>query len=116
MDVKKFYEEIGGSYQDALNIMMNDALISRMLTKFIAGDSVDKLLAAYEAKDYRAVFAASHALKGVAGNLALSPIFQLASKITEATRNEDGVNLDAEFAELKKTYELIKAKHKEHIA
>ena len=68
MDVKGFYTEIGGSYKDALAIMMNDMLISRMLAKFINGDSVPQMISQYEQKDYRALFASSHSLKGVAGN------------------------------------------------
>lgn len=111
MDVKKFYEEIGGSYSNAVAIMMNDALIARMLSKFIGGNAVEQLISSYEAKDYRAVFAASHSLKGVAGNLALTPIFDLASSITEATRNDDGIDLDKEIDELKKAYGLVKEKY-----
>ena len=116
MDVKKFYEEIGGSYANAVAIMMNDALIARMLSKFIGGNAVEQLISSYEQKDYRAVFAASHSLKGVAGNLALTPLFDLASSITEATRNDDGVDLDKEIDELKKAYGLIKEKHSQYIA
>ena len=116
MDVKKFYEEIGGSNAKAGGIMRNDGLIARMLSKFIKGDAVEQLISSYEQKDYRAVFAASHSLKGVAGNLALTPIFDLASSITEATRNDDGVDLDKEIGELKKAYGLIQEKHSQYIA
>ena len=116
MDGKKFYEEIGGSYQNAVAIMMNDALIARMLGKFMTANSYAQIVSSYEQKDYRAVFAASHALKGVAGNLALTPLYELASAITEATRNSDGVNLDEEIEELRKAYNLIEIKYSEHIA
>lgn len=116
MDVKKFYEEIGGSYGNAVSIMMNDALISRMLSKFMAANAYEQIVTAYENKDYRAVFASSHSFKGVAGNLALTPLFDLASTITEATRNSDDVNLDKEIAELKKAYALIEEKYQQYIA
>ena len=116
MDVKKFYEETGGRYADALAIMMNDMMIARLLGKFLSGDAVPQLISLYEKKDYRGVFAASHSLKGVAGNLALTPIFDLACAITEATRNSDDVNLDKEITELGRVHELIRQKYKEHIA
>ena len=115
MDVKGFYTEIGGNYKDALAIMMNDMLISRMLSKFINGDSVPQMISQYEQKDYRALFASAHSLKGVAGNLALSPLYELASIITEATRNSDDVNLDNEISKLKSTYEGIKASYTKYI-
>lgn len=116
MNVKQFYIDIGGNYNDALAIMMNDVLIARMLTKFINGNSCEEMVALYEKRDYRSLFTAAHSLKGVAGNLALTPLFELASFITEATRNSEDVNLDKEILELKEKYELIKSKYQEHIA
>ena len=38
MDVKGFYCAVNGSYESALAIMMNDALIERMLAKFMANN------------------------------------------------------------------------------
>lgn len=116
MDVKKFYEETGGNYANALAIMMNDALIARMLGKFMGANSYEQIVTLYEQKDYRGLFAASHSFKGVAGNLALTPLFELASIITEATRNSDDANLDKEIAELKKAYALIVEKYSQYIA
>ena len=116
MDVKKFYEEIGGSYSNAISIMMNDALIARMLSKFMVSNACEQIVTSYENKDFRAVFASSHSFKGVAGNLALTPLFELASTITEATRNSDDVNLDKEIGELKKAYALIEEKYAQYIA
>ena len=116
MNIKQFYIDINGSYENALAIMINDALISRMLTKFIDNNAYEQIISAYEQKDYRALFAASHSYKGVTGNLALTPLYNLASVLTEATRNSYDVNLDREIEELKKIYKLIKEKYLEHIA
>ena len=116
MNVKQFYIDIGGNYNDALAIMMNDVLIARMLTKFINGNSCEEMVSLYEKRDYRALFAAAHSLNGVAGNLALTPLFELASFITEATRHSDDVTLDKEILNLKEKYELIKSKYQEYIA
>ena len=52
----------------------------------------------------------------VPGNLSLTPLFEIASRITEATRNDDGVNLDEEIAELKETYVSIEEAYKKYIA
>ena len=116
MNVKQFYLDIGGSYTDALAIMMNDLFISKMMKKFIENNSYNEIVSLYEKKDYRALFAAAHSFKGVSGNLALTPLYELASTITEATRNSDGVNLDKEIAELKRVYTLVQEKYQEHIA
>ena len=116
MNVKQFYIDINGSYEDALAIMMNDVLIAKMLKMFMANNSYQQIVSLYEQKDYRSLFAAAHSFKGVAGNLALTPLYELASIITEATRNSDDVNLDKEIDELKKAYSLVEAKYKEFIA
>ena len=116
MNVKQFYIDTGGSYNDALAIMMNDILIAKMLGKFVSGGSCLQMIELYEQKEYRSLFAAAHSLKGVAGNLALTPLYNLASFITEATRNDDGANLDKEINELKNIYELIKEKYQQYIA
>ena len=116
MNVKQFYIETNGSYENALAIMMNDALISRMLTKFMDNNICEQIVNAYENKDYRALFAAAHSYKGVTGNLALTPLYNISSVLTEATRNSDDVNLDKEIEELKKLYNIVKEKYSEYIA
>ena len=116
MDVRQFYIDTKGDYNDALRRMMNDALITRMINKFMSGDAIDSVISSYESKDYRALFSSAHTLKGVAGNLSLTPLFEIASSITEATRNQDGVNLDKEIAELKEVYASIKEAFNKYLA
>ena len=116
MDVKQFYLETNGNYNEALSRMMNDALIVRMISKFMSGNSVDNLIALYDNKDYRGLFSAAHTLKGVAGNLSLTPLFDIACVITEATRNSDDVNLDSEIAKLKEIYISIETAYNKYLA
>ena len=115
MNVKQFYIDVNGDYNDALRRMMNDVLIVRMIAKFMSSDSIHSLISLYENKDYRGVFASAHTLKGVAGNLSLTPLFEIASTITEATRNEDGANLDKEIEELKSIKNTIEEAYKKHL-
>ena len=107
MDVKSFYEAVGGNYQSALAIMMNDMLIARMLSKFMDNNCCQAIIDAYDKKDYQTVFVNAHSLKGVVGNLALTPLFESASIITEATRNGATPNIDDEVNKLKERYSLI---------
>jgi HPt (histidine-containing phosphotransfer) domain-containing protein len=116
MNVKQFYIDINGSYENALAIMMNDALISRMLTKFMDNNAFEQIISSYEQKDYRSLFAVCHTYKGITGNLALTPLYDISCVLTEATRNSDGVNLDKEMEELKKQYNLIRDSYNRNIA
>lgn len=108
MNVKQFYIDIHGNYDDALSIMMSDSLIERMLNKFINNNLYEQIISSYENKDYRSLFAASHSFKGVTGNLALTPLYEISCIIVEATRNSDDVNIDKEIEILKKEYQLVK--------
>ena len=115
MNVKQFYIDVKGNYDSALAIMMNDMFIARMLNKFMENNSYEDIVSLYEKKDYRAIFAAAHSFKGVTGNLAITPLYELASTITEATRNSDDANLDKEIADLKAAYELVKKSYSKYI-
>ena len=111
MDIKEFYNSIGGDYQSALAIMMNDMFIERMLDKFFMNNAYSEIVSAYEKKDFQAVFAGAHSLKGVAGNLALTPLFEISSIITEATRSLKEVDINKEIDELKNRYASISEKY-----
>ena len=107
MDVKAFYDTIGGNYESAKLIMMNDAFIERMLGKFFLNNSYNEIISNYEKKDIKSLFAAVHSFKGVVGNLALTPLYELASLITEATRDKQEANIDNEIVLLKEKYQLV---------
>ena len=89
--------------------------IAKMIAKFMNNNSLNEIISFYEQKDYRNLFLSAHAFKGVTGNLALTPLFELSSKITEATRNSDGANLDNEIKELKEAYSLIEINYAKYI-
>lgn len=110
MTVKELYDSIGGDYQKAIATMMMDAFIIRMLTKFIEKNNYQEIVDAYKDNNFRGVFEGSHSLKGVAGNLALTPLFEKSSHICELTRHlsdSEHVNLDSDMEELKNIYEGI---------
>ena len=110
MTVKEFYENIGGSYQNALNTMMMDDFIKKMLTKFLQSDSISNLFMAFEQKDFQKVFAAAHSLKGVLGNLALDPLYNKVIPIVEKTRNANensNVDLESEMNDFRNEYNLV---------
>ena len=115
MNVKQFYQDINGSYEKALSIMMNDALISRLLAKFMANNSFDEIVASFDKKDYRALFTAAHAFKGVTGNLALTPLYEISCALSEATRNDDSPDVGKEIQQLKDAYALVKASYEKNL-
>lgn len=99
----------GANTEEGLSrCMNNEAFYLRMVTMILNDTAPAKLRAAVEAGDLKGGFEAAHALKGVAGNLSLTPLYTKASEITELLRAGtvmdyaallDGI--DAEFARLR---------------
>ncbi len=110
MNEKELYDSFGGNYNNALQIMMNDMFISRMLSKFIQNNSYQQIIDSYNNKNFRGVFEGAHSLKGVYGNLALTPLYDKASVICEKTRmlqENEVINTDLEIKDLEETYTRI---------
>jgi len=67
--------------------MNNEGFYLRLVNLALADKNFDKLAAALEAGDGKAGFEAAHALKGVLGNLSLTPLVEPVSALTELLRS-----------------------------
>ena len=97
-------EKLGANVEEAMaRFMDNSALYERMLKRLPDATEKAQVKAAFDAKDYDAAEKGAHALKGVAGNLALDALYEGYSKIVELLRE----GKPAEASELlEKTLEL----------
>ncbi|WP_407382935.1 Hpt domain-containing protein [Ruminococcus sp.] len=64
----------------------NEALYLRLVGMIPAEANFEKLSQALNAGDLDAAFEAAHALKGVLGNLSLTPMYETCSELTELLR------------------------------
>ena len=97
----------GANVEEGLErCMNNEAFYLRMVDMAIGNDGFDKLAAAVEKGEVPQIFEAAHALKGMLGNLALTPLFQPASEMTELAR----AGTAADYAAL---WETISARRSE---
>ena len=88
-------KEFGANTAEGLGrCMNNETFYLRLVGMGLADAGFEKLLAAAWADDRQAAFEAAHALKGVLGNLALTPLYTSASEITELLRS----GRDADYA------------------
>ena len=88
MTLSELYEQIGGDYTRATNVLRVEKLIDKHIRKFKDNELIPKLSEAFAANDAVQVFEITHALKGVCANLGLLSIADLASEITEDYRVE----------------------------
>ena len=105
IDALKAY---GANVQEGLERCLNSKeFYLKMINMGLADANFDKLKAAMEAGDAKAAFEAAHALKGVTGNLSLTPIYNPVCELTERLRGKSeigdtGVLLDTIMTEHEK--------------
>lgn len=88
MNIKEFYDYIGGDYEDALRRFLNERLIERFVLKFETDQSYELLMKALNEKKHEESFRAAHSLKGVCANLSLMKLYKISADITEILRDE----------------------------
>lgn len=113
MNVKKFYEEIGGNYEDALSRLMNDELVSKFVLKFKEHDYLTDLEDSISSGDLEKVFFAVHTLKGVALNLSFEKLGEACVELTEYLRGDKKLN--ANMAEVVSVFKKISVEYKKVI-
>ena len=80
-------KEFGADTEEGLaRCMNNEAFYLKMVNMGLSDERFDSLGDMLTQKDYDAAFEMAHALKGVLGNLALSPIYKPMSEMTEYLR------------------------------
>lgn len=108
--IKERLEEAGIDVESALERFMgNEALLERFLKKFPDDPSYAKLTAAIEAGKQEEALIASHTLKGISGNLAMTGLFDLLTAQVAAFRADDWDEAVKLMPEISKSYETITA-------
>ncbi|MCI2055990.1 MAG: Hpt domain-containing protein [Oscillibacter sp.] len=91
----------GADMKGAMARFLDDeALYAECLNMFLTDPEFVALETALDEKNYSAAFDAAHTLKGVAGNLGLTPLFNAICEIVEPLRHQDYSHLDEEFQKI----------------
>lgn len=93
--------EFGADTGDGLGrCLNNETMYLRFVNMALDDASFGRLAAAVEAGDRKAAFEAAHAIKGVMGNLALTPLYEAASEMTELLRADQDADYPAYLARI----------------
>lgn len=85
--VKECFEQYGAEYIPTMERFMgNEELYLRLLGKLFSDDNLRLLGDSLHVGDKESAFDAAHTLKGVAGNLGLTPLYQALCTIVEPLR------------------------------
>ena len=95
--------EFGVDTKEGLTRCMNNQkFYFRMISMGLSNDSFEKLGKALEENNLDEAFEAAHALKGVLGNLALTPIYVPLSEMTEMLRAKKTADYTAMYEPIMK--------------
>ena len=85
-------KNFGANTEEGLSrCMNNEAFYLRMVGMGLGDPNFDRLKTAVEAGDAKEAFEAAHALKGVMGNLSLTPLYVPLSELTEQLRGKEEI-------------------------
>ncbi len=108
-------EENGADVEATLNRFMgNDAIYQKFLGKFPGDPNYANLGTNIESENYEEAYKCAHALKGVVGNLGLTPIYEAVSTLVEELRNK--ANADVDAARANEEWQQIKIVYEKFIA
>ena len=103
-------EAAGVEAEAALERMLgSEALLERMLAKFLEDRNLPVLRAALEGADPAGAVTAAHTLKGVCGNLSMGALYGLFTRQVEALRQGDLAGARALMEEIEPAYGAVTA-------
>ncbi len=100
----------GANTQEGLGrCMNNEAFYLRLVNMALDDKGFATLAAAIESGNKKSAFEAAHALKGVLGNLALTPLYERTSEITELLRADKDADYQTLLDEILKQRDALAA-------
>jgi len=89
MKLQEAYEAMHGNYDDVMGRLPREESVIKFLKKFMGNTDFQQMVTAAEENNFQEVFKASHSLKGMCGNLGITGLEQIVSKICELVRHGD---------------------------
>ena len=84
---KELFEAYGADYQDTMSRFMgNETMYLKFLKMLFQDDNLRKLVEAIDSGNLEAAFDAAHTLKGVVGNMGLTPLYKAVCDIVQPLR------------------------------
>ena len=100
----------GADYAGGLELCMNnEEFYFKMIRKGLVNERFDSLKKNLDDKNLDAAFEDAHALKGVAGNLHLTPLYKAVEQIVEPLRARDsGADYETMYSEISQQLQVFR--------
>lgn len=102
--------DYGANVEEGLRrCLNNEAFYLRLVGIAAADEGFDRLAKQVESNDLDAAFDTAHALKGVLGNLFLTPVYEPVSEITELLRAKTEMDYSGLIGQILEQRDRLKA-------
>lgn len=85
----------------------NEMLLRKFLQKFPSDQTFHKLEEAVKQEDYAAIETAAHTLKGVAGNLGFTALYDQSAALVLAVRQKELEQIEPLFRQIETEYQRV---------
>ena len=107
-ELRAQFEAYGADYDVTMaRFLGNEAMYLKFLNMLPQDDSLQKLGQALDGGDLTAAFAAAHTLKGVTGNLGLTPLYQAVCAIVEPLRAGEPRDYSAAYQTVRREFHRV---------
>ena len=89
--------------------MNNEAFYIMLVNKLLSSTDLSKLENALNENDLETAFKEAHSLKGVCGNLSLTPLFNVLSEMVEHLRVKETMDYGPSFNKLRSLFNDLRA-------
>ncbi|MEG0769760.1 MAG: Hpt domain-containing protein [Ruthenibacterium sp.] len=99
----------GADMDGAMDRFLEDVeLYKTCYTAFLQDEAFPLLGKALAQKEYETAFECAHALKGITGNMGLTPLYQVICRMVEELREQKYAGLQEGYAEIQRQLALLK--------
>lgn len=105
-NLRKYGANVDEGLQRCVN---NEQLYLTLVNRFLDQNTFPDLKAAIQANDLEKAFHIAHSLKGVIGNLSLSPLYDVIYQMTELLRNRTEMEYSDYIQRYEMSYSLLAA-------
>lgn len=104
MNLKEFYEVVGGNYEDTVTRLMNENMVKKFVGIFVGDKSYENFIIDYNAGKLEDAFRDIHTLKGLSLNLGFDTLSNICVIVTDALRDGKNDVTDDMLNHLETTY------------
>lgn len=110
MTLRECYESIGSDYDATVARMCGkESVLEKFVRKFVEDPTYSTLISSFESGDIENAFRMAHTLKGICLNLGFKKLYESASALTEALRDQTAIadNAAELLGNVKRDYETV---------